>query len=145
VSWDLYCHSGAVCVPCLPETCPYRNEPPALRSEFPHTTCDDGGCADWNYTSNTNQMIRAALCAVERNPHAVDLWPAGFNGMSGILAARLLTGVVRELVDDIDGCYEVMNPPNGWGARLSLAGVLQEIVEHLLEHGEEPTHVHISW
>jgi len=71
---------------------------------------------EWNYTSNTNGMIRATGCD----------WPLDFGGRSGPDGAAYLHRVITALESD-PVRFEAMNPPNGWGSYESLLDVLREM------------------
>lgn len=91
---------------------------------------DDRGHSDgdWNYTSNTNAMIRAAASATGQTV----VWWEGFQGLPGPVGAAYLAAVVKELEANPD-TYDALNPPNGWGDRESLVKVLVEMRDSVPE------------
>lgn len=71
---------------------------------------------EWNYTSNTNPMVRATGCD----------WPRDFAGLDGPDGAAYLHRVISMLEND-PLRFEAMNPPNGWGDYDTLLDVLREM------------------
>lgn len=72
---------------------------------------------DFNYTHNTNDMIREA--GFRDWPYKVDGWDAQDLGIA-------LTKVLEEFARDPDR-FRAMNPENGWGRYDTLVPVLQQI------------------
>lgn len=79
---------------------------------------------DWNYTHNTNPMIRAA---------GLDAWASGVDGMACFELERRLRRVLFEF-DRAPSRFRAMNPPNGWGDFDRLRDVLREIADVCQEH-----------
>lgn len=74
---------------------------------------DDGG--SWNYTSNTNPMLRAAGLDI----HDLD-------GRTGADCAEQI-GAALALMDEDPAYFRAMNPSNGWGDYDRLRVVLEKI------------------
>jgi len=70
----------------------------------------------WNYTHNTNRMIR------DIDP---DWWDS-LDGLSGAEGSALLGKIITGLESDPER-FRAMNPENGWGDYDSLLGVLREM------------------
>lgn len=103
---------------------------------------------DWNYTHNTNGMIRLVLtaCGIEyltlrratvgvRRADGTTEWrddePCGnwwdvLNGMDGEAGAAFLERVVKGL-RSAPALFRLMNPENGWGDYRGLLDVLTEM------------------
>lgn len=102
------------------------------------------GRIGWNHTHNTNRMLAAALEAVNGTPLRQDTsafdrivrssWMDALDGASFADGQKLLRSLVVELIGH-PGRYEAMNPPNGWGSRVSVVQVLLDMAEH---QPEEP-------
>jgi len=73
----------------------------------------------WNYTHNTNQMIRKA---------GFTEWPYDVDGMDGITFTKKLGDAITSLNDDPDK-FTAMNPENGWGDYVGILDILREIHE----------------
>ena len=72
---------------------------------------------DFNYTHNTNQMVREA--GLKEWPYKIDGWDAQDLGIA-------LAKALEELTRDPKR-FRAMNPANGWGDYDSLIVVLQRI------------------
>ena len=94
--------------------------------------CCGHALLDVNYTSNTNGMIRTA---------GENDWPHDFTGLTGPEGAAYLDEVIRALRDD-PARFDAMNPENGWGKRVSLLQVLNEMRDAV---PEAPTRWEVQW
>lgn len=100
---------------------------------------DDGGAvladADWNYTSNTNAMITAALDASGRWSGGEWSWWQWLNGQQAAAGKVMLDIAVEQLERDPDR-FRAMNPGNGWGNYDDLLDLLRTMARVA---GEAPT------
>ncbi|HUU94621.1 MAG TPA: hypothetical protein VM487_02700 [Phycisphaerae bacterium] len=74
--------------------------------------------AEFNYTHNTNPMIRAAGC-----PWSSD----ELNGITSPQLVAVLEPALAEMEANPDK-YIAMNPPNGWGSYETLMPVLRQVL-----------------
>lgn len=87
----------------------------------PRLECDACGLpiGQWDYTHNTNPMLRAAA------PSGSAAWEV-IDGLPAPIGASILNATVKELEAD-PGRFKAMNPANGWGDYASLLEVLREM------------------
>ena len=76
----------------------------------------DFDCGWWNYTHNTNRMIR------EIDP---DWWDS-LNGKTGREGSELLDRIIKGLEAEPER-FQAMNPENGWGDYEGVLGVLRDM------------------
>lgn len=90
------------------------------------TLVDDRGHveAEFNYTSNTNGMIHAALDAAGHDYG--EHWCDHLDGADGPAGAALCKLIADELDRD-PGRYGKMNPANGWGSRDGIILILRKM------------------
>lgn len=77
---------------------------------------------DWNYTHNTNGMIRVVLEEANWNFN----WWRDMMNLDGAQGAATLDKIIRGLEAD-PMRFDQMNPANGWGSRESLVAVLTDM------------------
>lgn len=81
--------------------------------------------ADWNYTYNTEPMIRAALEHVDSWRGPTNFW-AWLGGQTADVGKIGLEALVAELERDPDR-YRALNPVNGYGDYDGLVKILREM------------------
>jgi hypothetical protein len=82
----------------------------------------DGG---WNYTHNTNEMIRKAGFAE---------WPYKVGGQGNInpMDSKTFADKMASVIENMEKApdeYRKMNPQNGWGSFDTLLPILKEMLE----------------
>jgi hypothetical protein len=82
---------------------------------------------DWNYTHNTSRMIYAAWDDAGIEYDEARSWIDHVNGMSGPEGQRLLK-IVADALESDPVRFDGLNPPNGWGDRVTFLGVLRSMV-----------------
>jgi hypothetical protein len=79
---------------------------------------------EWNYTSNTNRMVNAALTFPHDSPS--ETWWRILDGLSGEAGRVFLQAIILELESDPER-FRGMNPTNGWGDYDTLLIVLRDM------------------
>ena len=106
MSWDAALYSVTEV-----RDCPHCGHP------LPQPRREEAEIGWWNFTHNTNRMIREAA-----DP---DWWDS-LNGLPGAEGKALLERIITGLEADPER-YRAMNPPNGWGDYGTLLKVLREM------------------